>query len=59
MYIKDQQYHLFNKSTVTSESIVLRPDSSEEEITKKLKKAPLDLTVKIAAAIGTIWRESA
>ena len=31
---------------------------SEEEITQKLKAAPLEFTVRITAAIGNVWRES-
>lgn len=41
-----------------SQPIVLQPDSSEEEIANQLRQAPLELTVKIAAAIGHVWRES-
>ena len=37
---------------------MLRADESEEEILAKLKTAPLDLSVKIAAAIGYLWEES-
>jgi hypothetical protein len=39
--------------------IILHFNSSEEEIAQKLKAAPFDLTVKIAAAIGRLWQESA
>ena len=31
---------------------------SKEEIWAKLRTAPLDLSVKIAAAIGCLWEES-
>lgn len=43
---------------ITSQVIVFRADESEEEILAKLKTAPLDLSVKIAAAIGYLWEES-
>ncbi|MGL6342140.1 MAG: hypothetical protein ACRC80_23710 [Waterburya sp.] len=43
----------------TFKPIILQPNSSEEEIARKLKTAPLALTVKIAAAIGRLWQESA
>jgi hypothetical protein len=49
----------YTLTTTTFEPIVLHADSSEEEIVKKLKAAPLFLTVKIAAAIGRVWQESA
>lgn len=55
----DKNQQLFNKSTTKFKPIILQPNSSEEEITRKLKAAPLDLTVRIAAAIGQIWQESA
>lgn len=55
----DKNQQLFNKSTAKFKPIILQPNSSEEEITRKLKAAPLDLTVRIAAAIGRIWQESA
>ena len=42
----------------TSQVIVLRADESEEEILAKLKTSPLDLSLKIAAAIGHLWQES-
>ena len=41
-----------------SQVIVLKADDSEEEILAKLKTAPLDLSLKIAAAIGHLWQES-
>ena len=43
---------------ITSQAIVFRADESEEEILAKLKTAPLNLSLKIAAAIGYLWSES-
>jgi hypothetical protein len=44
---------------LSKKSIILHFNSSEEEIAQKLKAAPFALTVKIAAAIGHLWQESA
>ena len=57
MLDKDQQ--LSNKPTVVFKPIVLYHNSSEEEIMRLLKQAPFALTVRIAAAIGHVWQESA
>ena len=48
-----------DRCRLSKKSIVLHLNSSEEEITKKLKAAPLEFTVRITAAIGNVWRESA
>ena len=47
------QYYSSNKQ------IIFHYDSSEEEITKKLKLAPFEFTIKVAAAIGNVWQQSA
>ncbi len=43
----------------TDKSIILHLNSSEEEITRKLKAVPLEFTIKVAAAIGNVWQKSA
>jgi len=48
-----------DRCRLTDKSIVLHLNSSEEEITKKLKAVPLEFTVKVAAAIGNVWQRSA
>ncbi len=48
-----------NSPAITSKPIVIYDVSNEEEIIKKLKVAPFELTVKIAAAIGHVWQKSA
>jgi hypothetical protein len=37
--------------------IVLYLNSSEEEITRKLRAVPLDFTIKLTAAIGNVWQQ--
>jgi len=44
---------------LSKKSIILHLNSSEEEITKELKAVPLEFTVRIAAAIGNVWQQSA
>ncbi|MDJ0571423.1 MAG: hypothetical protein QNJ53_20570 [Pleurocapsa sp. MO_192.B19] len=48
-----------DKCHLSEKLIILHLNSSEEEITKKLKAAPLELTIRIAAAIGNVWQQSA
>ena len=42
-----------------NQQVIICYNSSEEEIIKKLKVAPFDFTVKLAAAIGKAWQQSA
>ena len=48
-----------NQSCSSNKQVILHYDSSEEEITQKLKVAPFEFTVKVAAAIGNVWQQSA
>lgn len=48
-----------NQHCSSNKQIFLYYNSNEEEIIQKLKVAPFEFTVKLAAAIGNVWQQSA
>ena len=59
MYTMSDKERCKNRHYLSNQQVILHYNSSEEEITKKLKVAPFEFTVKVAAAIGNVWQQSA